>query len=138
MHLLQVKEFMNTRPLIFKEDSPLSSALDLIIGSKQIGGPVVNDLSKVVGVVTEKDLFQDLLKLTYHCQESRLIKDCMKTSFQFVGLYDGLMDVITKMEKFNAVIFPVIEDGELIGTIGRREVLLAIKKQLSDGCQTPV
>ena len=42
------------------------------------------------------------------------------------------------MEKFNAVIFPVIEDGELIGTIGRREVLLAIKKQLSDGCQTPV
>ena len=138
MHLLQVKEFMNTRPLIFKEDSPLSSALDLIIGSKQIGGPVVNDLSKVVGVVTEKDLFQDLLKLTYHCQESRLIKDCMKTPFQYVGLYDGLMDVITKMEKFNAVIFPVIEDGELIGTIGRREVLLAIKKQLSDGCQTPV
>ena len=138
MNLLQVKEFMNTRPLIFKEDSPLSSALDLIIGSKQIGGPVVNDMSKVVGIVTEKDLFQDLLKLTYHCQESRLIKDCMKTSFQCVGLYDGLMDVITKMEKFNAVIFPVIEDGELIGTIGRREILLAIKKQLSDGCQTPV
>ena len=63
MNLLQVKEFMNTRPLIFKEDSPLSSALDLIIGSKQVGGPVVNDMSKVVGVVTEKDLFQDLLKL---------------------------------------------------------------------------
>lgn len=139
MMSLLVRDYMNARPVVFSPDMSLTVALDKLLSSKQIGGPVVDGDHQVIGFLSEQDMIETLLKVGYYCQESHAVKDCMRQDVLTVTPDTSIIALAEKMTTQKPKIYPVISpDGNLVGVITRRDVLSAIATQIAQGFQHPV
>jgi CBS domain-containing protein len=139
MESIKVKDYMNTRPVTFKSSSSLSVALDKMLISDQIGGPVIDENSHVVGFLSEQDIIQKLLKVGYYCQDSDTVADCMHQDVAFVKPNDSVLRLAEEMLPNKPKIYPVLDENErLIGVISRRDILRAIATLIDDGFSHPV
>ena len=130
MESLKVKDYMNVRPVTFTGEMSLSVALDKMLTAKQIGGPVINELKQVIGFISEQDMIHKLLKVGYHCQDSHTVSDCMRTDVLMVSGEDTIIVLAETMTENKPKIYPVVDDGRLVGVITRRDVLTAISNQI--------
>ncbi|MEC6796708.1 CBS domain-containing protein [Photobacterium sp. S4TG1] len=130
MESLKVKDYMNIRPVTFTEGMSLSAALDKLLTAKQIGGPVVNEHKQVVGFISEQDMIHKLLKVGYHCQDSHTVSECMRVDVLTVSGDDTIIVLAETMTGQKPKIYPVVDDGQLVGVITRRDVLTAISNQI--------
>ncbi len=130
MESLKVKDYMNARPVTFTENMSLSAALDKLLTAKQIGGPVINEHKQVVGFISEQDMIHKLLKVGYHCQDSHTVSECMRTDVLTVSGDDTIIVLAETMTGQKPKIYPVVDDGRLVGVITRRDVLTAISNQI--------
>ncbi|UTV26772.1 CBS domain-containing protein [Photobacterium atrarenae] len=138
MESLKVKDYMNTRPVTFDPKMSLSQALGKLLLSKQIGGPVVDEQRKVVGFLSEQDMIHKLLKVGYHCQDTHNVQDCMRPEVLTVTPEDSIIELADVMTGQKPKIYPVVDNGRLVGIITRRDVLTAISNQIVDCFKHPV
>ena len=130
MESLKIKDYMNIRPVTFNENMSLSAALDKLLTAKQIGGPVINEHKQVVGFISEQDMIHKLLKVGYHCQDSHTVSECMRVDVLTVSGDDTIIVLAETMTGQKPKIYPVVDDGRLVGVITRRDVLTAISNQI--------
>ena len=130
MESLKIKDYMNIRPVTFTENMSLSAALDKLLTAKQIGGPVINEHKQVVGFISEQDMIHKLLKVGYHCQDSHTVSECMRVDVLTVSGDDTIIVLAETMTGKKPKIYPVVDDGRLVGVITRRDVLTAISNQI--------
>jgi CBS domain-containing protein len=130
MESLKIKDYMNIRPVTFTENMSLSAALDKLLTAKQIGGPVINEHKQVVGFISEQDMIHKLLKVGYHCQDSHTVSECMRVDVLTVSGDDTIIVLAETMTGQKPKIYPVVDDGRLVGVITRRDVLTAISNQI--------
>lgn len=97
MESLKVKDYMNVRPVTFTSTMSLSQALDKLLSSKQIGGPVIDDLHHVVGFISEQDMIHKLLKVGYHCQDTHNVGECMRDDVLTVSPDDSIIELADTM-----------------------------------------
>ncbi|MGF1679953.1 CBS domain-containing protein [Photobacterium minamisatsumaniensis] len=138
MESLKVRDYMNARPVTFDPKMSLSQALDKLLTAKQIGGPVVDETRKVVGFLSEQDMIHKLLKVGYHCQDTHNVQECMRPDVLTVSPDDSIIELADTMAGQKPKIYPVVERGQLIGVITRRDVLTAISNQIGDCFKHPV
>ena len=138
MESLKVRDHMNSRPVTFDPNMSIVTALNKLLTSKQIGGPVIDENRQVVGFLSEQDMIQTLLKVSYYCQDTHSVKDCMKTNVLTVTPNDSIIELAETMVEQKPKIYPVVADNILVGVITRRDVLNAIHAQISVGFQHPV
>lgn len=138
MESLKVRDYMNVRPVTFEPAMSLSQALDKLLSSKQIGGPVVDEMRKVVGFISEQDMIHKLLKVGYHCQDTHNVGECMRADVLTVSPDDSIIELADTMAGQKPKIYPVIENDRLVGVITRRDVLTAISNQIGECFKHPV
>ncbi|AJR09253.1 CBS domain-containing protein [Photobacterium gaetbulicola] len=138
MESLKVKDYMNVRPVTFEPKMSLSKALDKLLSSKQIGGPVVNETHHVVGFLSEQDMIHKLLKVGYYCQDTHTVEECMRPDVLTVSPEDSIIELADIMAGQKPKIYPVVDNGRLVGVITRRDVLTAISNQIVDCFKHPV
>ena len=117
MESIQVKDYMNKRPVTFKASSSLSIALEKMLNSHQTGGPVVDDQNHVVGFLSEQDMIHKLLKVSYHCQDSDSVADCMHHQVEVVRGDESIIRLAEGMQpgkpKFILSSMPMIDSSGL-------------------------
>ncbi|WP_448565285.1 CBS domain-containing protein [Thalassotalea ganghwensis] len=134
MESLQVKEYMNHYPVTFNPDMGLAEASLRFLKTKQIGGPVVDQGHQLVGFLSESDILSKLLESTYYNQQTFTVDDLMRKDVLSVKPYDSIIELGQKMLQNKPKVYPVVDDeGSLLGTISRSDVLLAIDKHLRSG-----
>ncbi|KLV08961.1 CBS domain containing protein [Photobacterium aquae] len=138
MESLKVKDYMNARPVTFEPKMSLSKALDKLLTSKQIGGPVVDESRAVVGFLSEQDMIHKLLKVGYYCQDTYTVEEVMRPDVLTVSPEDSIIELADTMAGQKPKIYPVVERGQLVGVITRRDVLTAISNQIGDCFKHPV
>ncbi|KMV29208.1 CBS domain-containing protein [Photobacterium swingsii] len=138
MESLKVKDYMNMRPVTFDPSQSLSAALDKLLTAKQIGGPVVDANRQVVGFLSEQDMIQKLIKVGYHCQDTHTVGECMREDVLTVSPDSSIIELADTMSGQKPKIYPVVENGQLVGVITRRDVLTAISNQIGACFQHPV
>ncbi|KLV11460.1 MULTISPECIES: CBS domain-containing protein [Photobacterium] len=138
MESLKVKDYMNMRPVTFEPKMSLAKALDKLLTSKQIGGPVVDENRRVVGFLSEQDMIHKLLKVGYYCQDTHTVEECMRPDVLTVSPDDSIIELAETMAGQKPKIYPVVERNQLIGVITRRDVLTAISNQIGDCFKHPV
>jgi predicted transcriptional regulator len=138
MESLKVKDYMNSRPVTFDKHMSLSVALDKLLTAKQIGGPVIDDQKHVVGFLSEQDMIHKLLKVGYHCQDTHNVDDCMRPDVLTVSPEDSIIELAEIMSGQKPKIYPVVNNGLLVGVITRRDVLTAISTQIGACFKHPV
>jgi CBS domain-containing protein len=131
MESLQVKEYMNHYPVTFTTDMVVEEASLRFLKTKQIGGPVVDENHQLVGFLSERDVLAKLLGSVYHDEHTVDVADMMHKDVLTVKPYDSVVELAQTMLKDKPKVYPVVDDdGNLLGTICRNDVLMAIDKYI--------
>lgn len=131
MQSLTVASYMNKRPVSFKPDSPVAEAVEKLLRSNQIGGPVLDANKHVIGWISEQDCLHKMIESSYHCESAALVEDIMRTDVLSIDENASILELGQQMLLAKPKAYPVVEDKRLVGIITRRDVLTAINAHLS-------
>jgi CBS domain-containing protein len=138
MESLKVKDYMTLQAVTFTPEMSLSAALEKVMNSKYLGGPVVNENKQVIGFLSGQDLLEKLIKVSYYCQDTHIVSDCMHAEVLSVTSETSIIELAEMMKVGKPKVYPVIDDGKLVGIITRRDVLRAVAKNIDDCFKHPV
>ncbi len=106
-------------------------AVRLLLKHRISGAPVVGDQGEYLGVFSEKTSMQFLIRLTYDALPSNTVEHFMNTESE--RTVSESTDLLSIVEKFLTTPYrrlPVVENGQLLGQLSRRDVLSAATKLL--------
>lgn len=145
-----VRSVMNTDVLTFRPDEPVKDATKRLLDRDLDGGPVVDDDGRVVGVLTTDDLLVQETRLHYptvislfgaylelpssHRQFEEDLRravgatvgEVMEDEVVTCSADDTLERAATLMHERKVSRLPVVQDGKLVGIIGRSDIIRAI------------
>ncbi len=131
MTSLKVEEYMNHYPITFTADMGVEEASLLFLKTKQIGGPVIDDNGALIGFLSESDVLAKMLETIYYNEHIADVADLMRKDVLTMKPYDSVIELGQLMLKNKPKVYPVIgDDGNLLGTICRNDVLSAIDQHL--------
>jgi len=139
MESIRVKDYMVHKSVTFTEEMSLSAALEKVIGSEHMGGPVINDKKEVIGFLSEQDLLDKLVTVSYYCQDTHLVSDCMSREVLSVRPDVPIIELAEMMKIGRPKMYPVVnEQNKFLGIITRTEVLRAVGASINDCFKHPV
>ena len=134
MQSLQVKDYMNHYPVTFTPEMVVQDASFRFLKTKQIGGPVIDVNLQLVGFLSESDVLSKMIGSIYHNEHSCYVSDLMRKEVLTVKPYDSIIELGQTMLTNKPKVYPVVDDdGNLLGTICRNDVLHAIDQHIRSG-----
>ena len=144
-----VKDIYNKHLIPINEEITIQEALSLLIKNHFNGVVVTNKKNDIVGILCIQDIvaetvpvemreninLADALYKPHFFQENcekvkdKKVKEIMRKKFFSVGLETSVMTVAAEFLTTDLYVFPVIEEGKVIGIVTRSE----IKKALAIG-----
>ncbi len=125
-------DIMSKFPVTIKENTPLAAAAELMMRFKISGMPVLSLSGALTGIITATDLFRVMGEQegkapsgTASFAEDVNITEVMARRVETINKETTLREIIRLMFNKNIHTIPVVEGGELIGIVGRRDVLNA-------------
>lgn len=148
--MLKAKDIMTTECITLTPETDIATAAKVLLDKKINGAPVLDD-GKVVGVLCQSDLVAQQKKITLpsfftlldgviplssHDELDRemtkiaalKVGDAMTAAPTFVQPETSIEDVATLMANQKLYTLPVIEDGKLVGVVGKEDVLKTLLK----------
>ena len=134
MDSLEVKEYMNHYPVTFTPEMVVEEAALRFLKTKQIGGPVIGKDNKLIGFLSESDVLSKMIETIYYNEHIADVASLMHKDVLTVKPYDSVIELGQQMLKKKPKVYPVVDDnGNLLGTISRNDVLRAIDLHLRSG-----
>src|SRR5574344_1500606 len=131
MESIRIREYMNPRPAIFRSDQTVYEAIHALLTAGLTGGPVVDAQHRLVGFLSEHDCLLAGIEATYTCQQLASVEQLMSKEVLSVAPDDSIIELAQRMAGPKPKIYPVLdEDGKLLGTISRQDVLRAMEKTM--------
>lgn len=123
-YMVKVKDMITFRP-----DQGIDEVINTIIEKKISGAPVLDENRKLVGIISEKDCLRIIVEQAYHNLpfNARKVSDYMTVQ---VKTLSPDSDVVTAANEFLTTPIrrlPVVENGQLLGQVSRRDILRAAK-----------
>jgi len=142
---------MTRKIITVEKDTPVSELAELLWEKKISGVPVVDENGKLLGVVTESDLIDQNKKvhiptvmtildsMIFLENPAKLDKELKKMTGTTVGdIYTSeivtvnndtpVYEVATIMANKNLHTLPVVENGKLVGVIGKADIIRNLYK----------
>ncbi|ESE40359.1 CBS domain-containing protein [Shewanella decolorationis] len=126
MDSIKVREHMDRQPVLLRANMSLATAVEKLLDNNKMGAAVVDDNGDLVGFLSQQDCLAVMLKSSYHCDMTAVVKDCMRTEVLYVGPDDSILQLAEQMLGPKPKIYPVVEQGKVVGTINRTNVLRAM------------
>ncbi|MGL5390086.1 MAG: CBS domain-containing protein [Shewanella sp.] len=130
MDLIKIRDYMDRQPVVLHPDMSLAAAVEELLSHNKLGAAVVDASGALVGFLSQQDCLAVLLKSSYHCDMTAVVEDCMRTDVLFVAPDDSILQLAEQMLGAKPKIYPVVENGKVIGTINRTHVLKAMMAYL--------
>ena len=125
-HTPMIDDYMTRELVTFAPTDDIHKAIELLIGNRISGAPVVDEHGCLVGILTKQDCFKVVFQSSYHQDWGGHVADFM--SPQVETLASG-MNVIAAAETFAGSQFksyPVLNEGRLVGIVSRLDILRAL------------
>lgn len=90
------------------------------------GAPVVDASDRLIGFISEQDVLSRVLDSIYHGDEAPLVKEMMRHEVLSVSPNKSITDLAQEMRGPKPKVYPVVEQGRLIGIVTRRDILIAL------------
>jgi CBS domain-containing protein len=145
---MKVRELMNENVIVIKKGASYHEVARILVENKISGAPVVDEAEKIIGVVSEKDLFRAVYPSYnefYESPESHLDFEELeeeaggagdKKVEEFMSARLITADPETPVLKIGALMVasgihrvPVVKDGKVVGMVSRRDIYRAILKE---------
>ncbi|MFV8823245.1 CBS domain-containing protein [Thauera sp. WH-2] len=125
---LLVKDYMVGDHLAFKSDTNLLKAVHTLLKHGLSGAPVVDDNSRLIGFLSEKDCLKAALDASYFRREEGTVQDFMSRDLTSISGDASLIDAIQLFLSKHYRCLPVCEGSRLVGQISRRDILRGLEK----------
>jgi CBS domain-containing protein/mannitol/fructose-specific phosphotransferase system IIA component (Ntr-type) len=131
---LTVRDLMTERPRVTRSDTLLREAAVDMVNAGLGALPVVDEDSRLVGLLGERDLLRDLLTSvvlgspvakapTPGADRRRRVRDVMTRQVLCVAPEQPLSEVVSLMVNKNVDRLPVVRQGQLVGFLTRGDIL---------------
>jgi len=137
LETILAKDLMSKFAITISKDAFLAEAADLMIRFKISGLPVLSLEGKIVGIVTATDLFRIMGETAGHPADRSNPKVCevMTEKVCTIRMDCSLLDIIRVMCDKNIHTLPVVEGDQILGIIGRRDVLYHYYKLMHENAK---
>lgn len=122
----RIRDIMQTHVPAVTPGTSLREAVDLLLLHRLTGLPVIDAERSVVGFVSEHDCLHLLLIASYHCEGSPTVAEVMHEGALTVQADEGIVDLAHRMNTQKPKVYPVVEEGRLIGLVTRTDLLRAL------------
>ena len=130
------KDIMSEVIVAVTEDTLVKDAAHLMMRDRISGMPVFDSQKNVVGILTLTDLFKaihdtvkdedvDFLKEILHRKDKK-VSEIMTKNVLAISPDSCLHEIIAIMIEYNIHTFPVKDKDQLLGIIGRHDILNAV------------
>ncbi len=123
----EAKDIMNSFVVYVKPETPVCTAIELLVSYNVSGIPVVEDDMTLIAIISEKDIlksctgFADLADKTVY--------DFMTQPVIFFEENESVMDVWHCLVNNDFRRVPVTSGGKLVGVISRRDIVKQMLKE---------
>lgn len=124
-----VKDIMHTHPASARIDQPLIDVVEVLSKHRLMGIPVVDDDKHVVGFISEQDCIHSLLATSYFCEGNPRVGDVMSREPLTLKPADSVVDLARRMGRDKPKVYPVVQEGRLVGLVSRSDVLDALREE---------
>src|SRR5690554_574142 len=127
---IKVSDYMTRNLITFKPEQSIIEVMEILVKKRISGGPVVNDINELVGIISEGDCLKELSDARYHNHPMEDVKVEIHM-IKNVETIDGEMNVLDAANKFlesKHRRFPILENGKLAGQISQSDILRAALK----------
>lgn len=121
-----VQDYMSHRVISFDIRDDVADIAATLLENRILGAPVVDKDKKVVGFVSEQDCIKEMLNTAWHCELTATAADVMQSDVLTVDPYMDITDLAQQMTTTKPKMYPVVQDGKLLGIITRSDVLRAL------------
>ena len=129
---LKVKDYMSGKLVTFTPDMDILDAIHELVHNRIAGAPVVDEYGTLVGMLSEFDCLDVVLKAGYHGEPGGPVADLMTKDVDTVEADMSIIDIAQLFMASGYRRYPVMKDNMLVGQISRKDVLKALEK-LSGG-----
>jgi len=128
MKAIRVRDVMATKLVTVQPQMEILRAVNLLLRHDFGGAPVVDDAGKLVGILTEKDCMKVVLNAGYHSEYGGRVAEYMSRDVVTMKPDDSIVEAAKRFLDDNYHRYPVVEGGELVGQISRRDMLRALEQ----------
>ncbi|MDO6565192.1 CBS domain-containing protein [Amphritea sp. 1_MG-2023] len=128
--MILISDIMSEYITPLHETMSLPQAVDQLINSNMIGLPVIDAQKHLTGFLSEQDCIPYLLDDSYHCDSHALVKDMMQRAPLTVKPSNTVLELAQMMATNKPKIYPVVDNGKLVGVVKRGQVMAALNMQL--------
>ncbi|MDX1589642.1 MAG: CBS domain-containing protein [Oleiphilaceae bacterium] len=121
-----VREYMKSLSLYFAETDSVEKVAAALVKHRELGAPVLDSQQHLVGFITEQDCIKEMLNDSYYAQEHLLAKDIMSTRTVSVAPDSNVLQLAEEMTNRKPKLYPVVDEGRVVGIIARSDVLRAL------------
>jgi len=124
----RVEDVMTLGPLIISEDQPISDLVDLFLTHHYHGVPVVNERSRLVGIVRDSEILSMFASRDPFVGEYRKVRDIMHVPPLKIGPLETIQRAAMKMFVDGTRFLVVVsEDGTILGVVTRIDLIKGIR-----------
>ncbi|MAM00361.1 CBS domain-containing protein [Hydrocarboniclastica marina] len=131
MQSVQVRDVMQRQVPTVTPNMPLTEVVNILLANSVSGLPVVDQQRQVIGFISEQDCIHALLVSSYHCEGDPEVGDVMFADPVVVSPADNMVDLAQNLGRGKPKVYPVAENGKLVGIITRSQILTKLARM---GC----
>lgn len=122
--LVLARDFMNHRVYTVREGEKVCDVVRVLTTRGYSGAPVVDERGKLIGMLSERDCIQALIRACVHGLPSSHVRDVMSRDLVTVAPDAHLLTVANHFLYGGKRRLPVVDDeGYLLGQISRSDLL---------------
>jgi len=118
--MFETKSIMTTDIITVKRQTPISKVMEIFLENDITGLPVVNDDMTLVGIISEKDVLNQLSNLKENSVKVEHLMTEDVVSFDQDEDFDAIYECLIN-NNFRRV--PILADGKLVGIISRKDII---------------
>ena len=135
--MITASDIMSDGVVVIYEDMLISQAAHLMMRDRVSSFPVVSKGMGIVGIITMTDLFRIIDNASHHEKDEPFdrqigrfkemgVGDVMTRNVISISPQTTLREIVHLMVEKGVHAFPVLDQGKLIGIVGRHDILNAI------------
>lgn len=125
LNSVTVKDYMTSAMITVKPDVDIVEAAQTMLEYRLSGLPVLDDHSRLVGFLSEKDCLHTVLSAVYNQDYGDLVEDRMSKNLLTVHPSENITDIAERFLKDGVRMYPVLDKDVVVGMISRQSVLNA-------------